>query len=438
MIKHWRPLLFTLFFVGFFITAPIVVLHTAGYRYNFLINKVVKTGVISLSSYPKGADIYIDNKLQNKQTPLVIDNLIPGEHTVKVVKDDYTTWQKTLEVVSNETTFASNIVLFLNTDTKKINQQQTLVSKFNSKGDIAYIKQNEKLIELWIKLLNKPEKLILRNTYTIQQTPEIQWSPDGKHIFFFIDNQKTATIIQTKTNDIKEVPFDKQTRFVWDINSENFYTIKNNIITYNLLSNKPTTLNFTADNITSYKDSFIGIQSSNNHTTVSVIDSSGLSSIITYLDIGDYSFIDSPDQYIMLKNNSAHKIILIDPNNKKNPISLTANSVTWDWNHDYSKLLFSDGLDITIYDINNNYFETVTRLSTDIIKLSWYPYGNSIIFQTKLGVTTLEIDDRDMQNENKLFDYTVDDYWIDKEGKNIYIIKSTDQTTEFLMRNLQK
>lgn len=439
MTKHWRSLLFTLFLVGFSITAPIVVLYTAGYRYNFLINKVVKTGVLSISSYPKGADIYIDNKLQSKRTPLVIDNLVPGKHIVKITKDNYTTWQKNLEVISNKTVFASNVVLFLNERTKKIDQWETLTSKLNSKGDVVYVKQNEKMIELWVKLLDKPEKLILRNTYDIQQIPHIQWSPNGKYVFLYIENQKTATIIQTKTNEINEVPFDKQTKFVWDLNSENFYTIKNKKISiHNPLNNETTLLNFSAENLISYKDSFIGIQSSNNHTAVSIIDTDGFSSIITYLDIGDYSFIDSPDQFIMLRNNSTNKIMLIDPNNINDPLYFTANAITWDWNYDKSKLLFSDGLDIAVYYINNNTFETVTRLSTYIKKLSWYPHGNSIIFQTKLALTSLEIDNRDTQNNNKLFDDEIDDYWIDKEGKNIYITKSNNETTEFLVRQLQK
>lgn len=115
-MKHkinWRTIVFALFVIAFLVSAPAVVLYTAGYRYQLGANKIVKTGAFNITSIPRGASVFIDDKQQKEQTPAVIDHAMPGSHVVRVQKDGYSSWQKTLEIKSGENTFATNIVLFL-------------------------------------------------------------------------------------------------------------------------------------------------------------------------------------------------------------------------------------------------------------------------------------------------------------------------------------
>jgi len=51
------------FIVIFLITAPIVVLYTAGYRWNEKKVRLEKVGLIFLRSRPSGAQIFLDDKL---------------------------------------------------------------------------------------------------------------------------------------------------------------------------------------------------------------------------------------------------------------------------------------------------------------------------------------------------------------------------------------
>jgi hypothetical protein len=111
--RYWRHILFFAFVAGFLITAPIVVLYTAGYRYHAGTGKIVQTGVLSIRSIPKGAMIYIDDVLQNDRTTAVIGNVLPGSHRIRVEKPDYSSWEKTLDVFSKQSTLVSQLVLFL-------------------------------------------------------------------------------------------------------------------------------------------------------------------------------------------------------------------------------------------------------------------------------------------------------------------------------------
>lgn len=120
LTRYWRHILFFCFVAAFLVSAPVVVLYTAGYRYYFDSGKIVQTGVLNVNSLPKDAHIYIDDRLFDERTPAVINNIVPGSHMLRVEKDGYSSWKKTLDVYSKQSTFATDIVLFLDQPPEKL------------------------------------------------------------------------------------------------------------------------------------------------------------------------------------------------------------------------------------------------------------------------------------------------------------------------------
>lgn len=108
------------FVVLFLITAPLVILYTAGYRWNEKKFRLEKVGIIFLRSRPSGADIYLNGKLRRETTPTRLRNLLPDTYEVKVTKPGYTSWSKKLNVESALATFAEGVMLWKNTKPEKI------------------------------------------------------------------------------------------------------------------------------------------------------------------------------------------------------------------------------------------------------------------------------------------------------------------------------
>ena len=54
------------------------------------------TGIISATSKPKGASVYVNDKLITATDDTI--NLPPDEYTIKIVKDGYLPWQKKIQV----------------------------------------------------------------------------------------------------------------------------------------------------------------------------------------------------------------------------------------------------------------------------------------------------------------------------------------------------
>ena len=87
----------TIMVLAVVITVTILAFIVSGYWLNSDF-KVERNGLLQISSVPTGADIYIDGDsswLQRTNTSKVLSS---GEHSVKLTKDGYDSWQKTINI----------------------------------------------------------------------------------------------------------------------------------------------------------------------------------------------------------------------------------------------------------------------------------------------------------------------------------------------------
>lgn len=110
-----RRLIFYLLLAFFVISTPLIIGYTAGYRYHFKQRRLVKTGALSITSAPDNAFIKLNNKLLDSQTPALIVDIMPGNYEIILEREGYHSWQKTLPIEKEKTTFARNVPLFKKT-----------------------------------------------------------------------------------------------------------------------------------------------------------------------------------------------------------------------------------------------------------------------------------------------------------------------------------
>lgn len=115
MTKKTRAILFLTCLFLFLLIAPSAIFYSQGYRIDFKTKKIVQTGGIFLKVEPKQATVFVDEKLKKKTDFLfgtvIIKNLLPGWHKIKVEKDGFHFWEKNLEIKEKEVTESKNIVL---------------------------------------------------------------------------------------------------------------------------------------------------------------------------------------------------------------------------------------------------------------------------------------------------------------------------------------
>lgn len=120
MTSRKRKIYFIAAIFIFIAATPLLILYSSGYRFDFQSFTVAKTGGIFISSYPKGVDIYINDKLSKTTGSNIfsqgglVDGLKPGEYTVAIKKNDYKDWVKKMTVNASLVTEARNIFLVPN------------------------------------------------------------------------------------------------------------------------------------------------------------------------------------------------------------------------------------------------------------------------------------------------------------------------------------
>lgn len=143
------PWLFALTFV---IVAPILVFYTAGYRINPKKITIERNGTFIVDSEPGGARIFLNGQLQRPVTAATIQDVVPGPYTLKLELDGYTSWEKTLDLRSEQVTFADHVRLWRLNETNLLfegsvlaveaDPDQTLVAAVVASGtaDIRYVR----------------------------------------------------------------------------------------------------------------------------------------------------------------------------------------------------------------------------------------------------------------------------------------------------------
>src|SRR3989338_8608850 len=92
-----KRLLISFFSVVFIISlAGVFILYGRGYRYDPQKNKVNPTGILSVSSYPEKASIYINDKLTSATDTSI--SLPPDWYQVRISKEGYQSWEKRIRV----------------------------------------------------------------------------------------------------------------------------------------------------------------------------------------------------------------------------------------------------------------------------------------------------------------------------------------------------
>lgn len=97
MSRRFILTIITLLIIG--LAAGAAIMLTKGYTFSPEQKKVVGTGIITVSSVPDGASVYIDGHLATA-TNTTISQLVPKKYSLKIVKEGFIEWQKEVEVKS--------------------------------------------------------------------------------------------------------------------------------------------------------------------------------------------------------------------------------------------------------------------------------------------------------------------------------------------------
>lgn len=173
MTRRTRRIFFLFFLLIFIILVPIIILYAEGYSLDIEKRTLISSGGIYLKSYPTKADILINNKPSGK-TNKFLKRLMPKNYDVKVEKEGYHSWLKTIIVEPGLVARFDDIFLV------PLNPKILLVAS-ESQEYKSFFKKSYTLNKL-------TETIKKKSKYTIFKIENINVDKNGKKIYFLSNN----------------------------------------------------------------------------------------------------------------------------------------------------------------------------------------------------------------------------------------------------------
>ena len=369
MTLRVRRIIYSIFIFIFLIITPVIILYAAGYRYNFQKHKIQKTGVLILKSKPEGAKIFLNDKLKKTTTPARIANLLPGDYSIKIEKDDFYSWQKKLPVESGLTTFAEDVTLFKKSlPAQIVDGNIDIFSVSPNEQKLIYIQNQEMGNELWLLDFKTSKKsLLYRLSDKNNQILTAEWSKDGQKILMIIaDNKlknKKYIVLDSRTEEASVYS-----------NLDDFY------FEFKAIKNK-------------------------------IID-------ITSLD--DAVLVDSPPAFITILNKK-NRDLKVTQSDSGNIVFETEADIA-SWSEDGEKLLYLKNFEIWIYDFSSEKDFLITRYSKEIKNALWIN-NNYILALFDNTLKIIELDEREQRNVTDFLTLErIHNFNIDTKNQKIYFI----------------
>jgi hypothetical protein len=400
MRKSTRKLLFYFFATAFLVSAPLVVLFTAGFRISLNNQRVQQTGALAVTTSPRGATASVDGEIVSGKTPTVVQHITPNVIELKLEKKGYISWDQHVEITSGETTYVTAL-LYADTAPEVLETLGSTAS-FSPSADgryAAYLtrKNNDATLFVYDVAARYTKSL---GTYPVSANDiyNISWS--GKDNFLALLKNGVALAAFTAGGDSLTIP---ETRDTWPILSKNITFLDN------------------GSNIEARE-------------TVN-----GNNELIALLPLGTYTALEADDEYILLED-GRQTLYLISPSSSL-VTTLSGKGTLYDWLSSEHTLIWSDGLEVNMYNADKKEKTFITRQSDPITSLVWHPSGQAIIIGSEKRVTAIDTVGYEKHIQTDLITETqsvLSHVWVDESGKNLYYLQKGEKEDILERRRLVK
>jgi hypothetical protein len=194
-----------------FIGTALVIIYGKGYQIDFHKGKpeITGTGLLVATSSPDGAEVFINDHLTTATNNTI--NLPPGIYKVKIFKEGYFPWIKTI-TIQKEVVAKADALLFPSAPKLEsitdIGVSNPVLDPSGTKVAFIVASQSAKKNGIYIFNMNASPILTLQSALTqiaddttdFFSKASFSWSPDGQNILATIISQSKGTIYLLNSN----------------------------------------------------------------------------------------------------------------------------------------------------------------------------------------------------------------------------------------------
>ncbi len=224
-----------IFIAAFFLISPIVLIYSAGYRFDFKNGLLLETGSLSVDILPKDAAVYLDGLKIDQRMPIRLNNITPHKYTLKISATGYYDWEKQIEINKNKTTYIKEFFLLKKSKPKLLSNDISSDLALSSSG--RYLAYTSKKGEKTKLVIANEERQAPTLTFQMSGTLLLSWAPQVNYLAVMSNNggRKRLSVINAETGKITEVyNADPILKYIWSDNSASnlYYGTKKGIYSF--------------------------------------------------------------------------------------------------------------------------------------------------------------------------------------------------------------
>lgn len=431
-----RRIIASLFILTFIIGAPILVIYTAGYRYNIKKNTIQKSGALVLKTEPTRADVFLNQKKLPDTTPVRLNNILPDIYNITIEKTGFYSWSKQLEVKSQKTTFAEDIILFEKTLPEKIIEMPIKEAYFspNKKYAILIISDFEQDYLYLLNLNNGKINLIFDNNKNFNKS-QVIWAEDDSKFFFQTDTTYIVfpTLFPQNYYNLS-ADFNKLqlTKPRWAPHNSNFiYSNKQNQIYRTSLITQETELAYTVpetqilNDFLIFEDSVYIIGDVNKKPYLIKHNlNTGTQEKSLELNNNSYSINTIYNYKLSITDHKTNTFFLVGLDIDK-ILYQKNNILNVDYHLDKNYLLLQTNQEMSYLNLSDQELKeyNITRYSGNLQKAIWHESSNYALSLQDNKISIIELDERDYHFTISIPVENIIDFCIDSKGDSLYYIQ---------------
>lgn len=439
-----RRALYLSFITVFVIAGTIILFYLQGYRID-IHNKwqIERTGAIQVNSYPKNANIILNDELFKNTTPATILSLKPGDYQLKLSLDGFQPWSKTVAVTAAEVTLSGDITLWPNTNTgtplkvPKLNESWLSPNNEN----LLYVTKPTSGNELWLLNLKSGQTRLLARQAN-SEIISLEWSPSSR---ILLVQEKSGSNLTWRTFNLEESLWQDLypptglnfTAMHWGEDRNLLYgTTGNELYEYNLRNqtNKLVWREKINDFRVNDKIVFALTRNSGESLGLKLLNLSNLQPATlpeTPVLSTNLKFFNSHDGWLPLFDADRHTLYLLhSPLSGNETTKILPNVTTYNWGLDQN-LVITNNFEIWLFNIADESPVFVERLSSTLTGALRYYTTPYVLFFSGPEVWAIELDNRGEKQRWLIgkFDEDVTNIFLSPDYKTL-----TVQTTADLYR----
>lgn len=405
--------------IGFFlVSAPLVMLYTMGFRYNRNKNKIEKTGILRVESRPSNADLSLDGRDTARKTPTSFFRLLPEDYRIRIWKEGFLPWEKTLSVRSEDTTFAEVITLFQDVLPRLMIEGEIDEIRFSpDRSRIAMLVDGSDWTELRIfTFADDSVSLLARHVAGRYDDIGLSWSPDSAYLLFTgsdDDIPVALTYAMRQVSEPKDLAATLRSPLLsarWaDSGRRILIMTRDGTFIRNLTDEdaQDELLSPFARDVLVSEGNMVVLRKTTEGT---VLERAPLDDPIAGIGVatfqtGTYVLQSVRDSHVVVDDESKRESYMVDMNSGSVVSLGSVSALQWESDTDPGRLLLCNDFEITVLDANTGLKTLITRFGTRIDACQWSPERDYIITATGGRIQAIEIDDRDERNVFTLTDF---------------------------------